>query len=96
MTSIDRSRAILVLNVPADATVFMYGQKMSMTGKVRRYRIPTANPTREYLYPVRVEVERNGQVLVSETKQRLRGGKIVTVAIAESDTDGELVAVAAR
>ncbi len=93
--SIDRNAAILVVTVPEDASVFLAGQKMTMTGAERRFRIPTADPTKDYKYPVRVEVERNGETLVSESTHTLRGGKQVEIAVAESDTN-ELVAVAAR
>ena len=87
---------MLVLNVPEDATVYLAGQKMSVTGKERRFRVPIADPTREYTYRVRVEVERNGKVLVSETKQKLRGGTQLDLAVAEADISGELVAIAMR
>ena len=68
---------------------------MTMTGTERRFRIPTANPTKDYSYPVRVEVERDGKKLVSDTKHTVRGGRVIEVAVAESDSD-ELVAVAMR
>ena len=87
---------MLVLTVPEDATVFLAGQKMTMTGAKRRYRIPTADPAREYNYPVRVVVVRDGKKLVSETKQKIRGGRNVELAVAEADSSGELVAVAMR
>ena len=68
---------------------------MTLTGAERRFRIPTANPTKDYVYSVRVEVVRDGQKLVSDTKQVLRGGKTIELAVAESDAS-ELVAVAQR
>lgn len=91
----DRSTATLVVKVPADADVYLAGQKMSLTGAERRYRIPTADPTKDYSYPVRVEVTRDGKKLVSDTKHIVRGGQVVEVAVAESDSE-ELVAVAMR
>jgi len=95
-TRTDRSKAVLVLKVPADADVYLVGQKMTITGTERRFRIPLADPSKEYTYPVRVEVKRDGKTLVSETKQKLRGGQMLEVAVAESDSAGELVTVAMR
>lgn len=94
--SADTSKATLIVKVPADATVYLVGQKMSLTGTERRYRIPVADPGKDYTYPVRVEVVRNGKTLVSETSHTVRGGQQVEVAVAESEDDGELVAVAVR
>lgn len=87
---------MLVLTVPKDASVILAGQKMSMTGTERRFRVPIADPTRDYTYPVRVEIERDGKKLVSETKHKLRGGASIELTIAETESAGELVAVAMR
>lgn len=76
--------------------MYLVGQKMSLTGTERRFRIPTADPTREYDYPVRVEVVRDGKTMVSETTHKVRGGNSIEVAVAEAADNGELVAVAMR
>lgn len=92
----DRSAAILVVKVPKDATVYLVDQKMTLTGTERRFRIPLADPGKEYTYPIRIEVVRNGQTLVSHSEQKVRGGQQVELAVAESVDDNELVAVAKR
>ncbi|GAB5441942.1 MAG: hypothetical protein Fues2KO_22910 [Fuerstiella sp.] len=76
--------------------MYLAGQKMSLQGAQRRYRIPVSDATEEYAYPVRVEIVRNGQKLVSDTVQKVRGGATSQLAITESDVGGELVAVASR
>ncbi len=92
----DPGKAVLVLKVPEDATVYLVGHKMSITGTERRYRIPVSTPGKDFNYPVKVEVVRDGKVLVSETTQKIRGGKRIDLAVSESDVKGELVAVAMR
>ena len=94
-TQTDRNRAVLVLTVPADADVYLAGQKMSISGTQRRFRIPVSDPGRTYSYPVRVEVVRNGRTLVSESKQKVRGGTQLQLTVAETDS-AELVAVTMR
>jgi len=84
------------MNVPADADVYLVDRKMSVRGKERRFRIPTRDSSREYTYPVRVEVIRDGQKIVSESIQRIRGGKQIKVAVSESKESGKLIAVAMR
>jgi uncharacterized protein (TIGR03000 family) len=95
-TKIDRSAAVLVVKVPADATVYLADQKMSLTGTERKFRVPVGDAGKEYKYPVRVEVVRDGKTLVSRTEQKLRGGQQVELAVAESVDDGSLVALARR
>lgn len=94
--SVDRSSAMLVVKVPADAVVYLVDQKMSITGTERRFRIPVADPGKEYTYPIRVEVVRDGKTLVSRSEQKVRGGQRFEFAVAESVDDGELVAIARR
>jgi uncharacterized protein (TIGR03000 family) len=88
----DRGAAILVVKVPADATVYLVDQKMTLTGTERRYRIPLADPGKDYTYPIRVEVVRDGKTLVSRSEQKIRGGQRFEVVVAESVNDTELVA----
>ncbi len=95
-TRVDRSAAVLVVKVPADATVYLANQKMSLTGTERKFRIPVADAGKEYSYPVRVEVVRDGKTLVSRSEQKVRGGQQFELAVAESVDDGSLVALARR
>jgi uncharacterized protein (TIGR03000 family) len=94
--SVDRSAAMLIVKVPADATVYLVDQKMSLTGVERKYRIPLAEVGKDYTYPIRVEIVRDGKKLVSRSEQKVRAGQRFEVAVAESADAGELVAVAKR
>jgi len=87
---------MLVVKVPADAMVYLAGQKMSLTGVERRFRIPIAAAGKDYSYPVRVEVVRDGKTLVSNSEHKVRGGQQVELVVAESADDGTLVALARR
>ncbi|MCA9051112.1 MAG: TIGR03000 domain-containing protein, partial [Planctomycetaceae bacterium] len=92
----DRKTSTLVAKVPEDATVYLCGQKMTITGPERRYRIPIADPSREYDYQVRVEVVRDGKTLSSETTHKVAGGRTLEVSVTPAADSGELVAVASR
>ena len=90
-----KTHATLVVKVPEDADVYLVGRKMTSKGSERRFSIPVKDGNREYTYPIRVEVERNGKTLVSELKQKIRGGKEFSIAVAESDAN-DLVALVAQ
>ena len=86
----------MVAKVPADAVVFLAGQKMSLTGTERKFRIPVADATKAYSYSVRVEVTRGGKTLVSNSEHQVRGGQQVDLSVAESIDDGKLIELAKR
>jgi uncharacterized protein (TIGR03000 family) len=73
--------ARIVLNVPEDARVYLQDQRMTLTGPVRRFVSPQLQNGRDYLYTIRVEVDRNGETLTRTTEARVRGGRQVSVAV---------------
>ncbi len=77
--------AVLVVNVPADASVYLSGQKMSIEGPTRRFRIPISEAGRQYQYPIRVECERNGKMLTAEQSEVVSAGRVITVSVDESE-----------
>ena len=84
--------ALLVLNVPEDARVYLEDQAMRSTGSVRRYTVPRLAPGVGHNYTVRVEVERNGTVLSETVKTPIRAGQQVEVtARIPDDRPDELV-----
>lgn len=87
--------AVLVVEVPEDATVYLSGQRMTTTGTVRKYRVPTERAGVEYTYAVRVQVERNGQQVATEHYEAVRAGRTANITIREN-ANAQLVAVAAR
>ncbi|MFM7058955.1 MAG: TIGR03000 domain-containing protein [Planctomycetota bacterium] len=88
--------ATLLVKVPADATVYLMDQKMTLTGTERQYSIPVRQAGVDFTYNIRVEVVRDGKTLVSRSEQKVRAGQQYEVAVTEAVEDGELVAVAGR
>ncbi|QDV71439.1 hypothetical protein Poly24_51750 [Rosistilla carotiformis] len=69
------SEALLTMQVPADANVYVNGSKTSSTGEHRQFVSRGLTPGYSYSYDVRIEHTVNGQ-LVSESKVvRLHGGE---------------------
>ena len=95
-TSVRVQPATLLVKVPADATVYLMDQKMTLTGTERQYSIPVRQAGVDFTYKIRVEVVRDGKTLVSRSEQQVRAGQQYEVAVTEAVEDGELVAVAGR
>jgi uncharacterized protein (TIGR03000 family) len=71
------SRARFALTVPDNAVVYMNRQRMTMTGTVRHYVTPQLEPGREYRYPVRVEVVRNGVTYAANAEPQVQAGQTI-------------------
>ena len=76
--------ATLVVNVPSNATVYLAGQRMNVTGESRHFRIPVTTGGKAYPYPVRVEVVQNGNVVVNSQTSTVMAGMITTVNVPRS------------
>ena len=70
----DASSAILSLEVPEEARVFINGELTSTPGRLRRYRSRNLSADQDYHYQVRAELERDGQRLVRTQLVSMRGG----------------------
>ena len=64
------TKARLLVDVPADARLYIDDRAMKTSSEHRTYQTPDLEPGQTYFYEVRVEVERDGKVL-SETKRVL-------------------------
>ena len=87
--------AFLVMEVPADATVFVGGQRTSVAGNSRVFRIPTKAASKGYTCPITIEVTRDGETRKIQHTEQLVSGRTHTVRVNEN-ADQQLVAVAAR
>lgn len=86
--------ATLIVEVPEDAVVFLSNQRMTLTGSVRHFRIPVTEAGREYAYPIRVELSREGRVLRTSRTEQVASGREIRVTLAEKDiTEAATVAV---
>ena len=66
----------LKLNVPAEAKVTLAGAKTQQTGEVRTYSSTNLKPGQQWNdYVVRVELERDGKMVVEEKTLSIEGGK---------------------
>lgn len=83
------NRARIQLNVPEDAIVYLVGQKMSLTGQQRTYRLPALEDGKTYDYPIKVEVVRNGVPVTVEHSQPVSSGVTSKIVIVEQA--GQLV-----
>ena len=77
--------ALLILTVPENAVVYLVDQRMTLTGTSRRFRIPLKVAGKDYTYPVRVEVARDGQTLSAEVSHKVRVGQKLELAVIETD-----------
>lgn len=86
--------AYVVVQVPADATLYLGGNRTSTTGAVRKFKVPVTDASRSYPYTVRAELTRNGQVYVAQSTETLVAGETLTVRV--NDVAAADVPVAAR
>ena len=85
--------ARLEVKVPADSTVYLQGQRMTLTGPVRRYYSPRLRRGVNYIYTVKVEVARQATVLSKTTKAKVQAGQRIEVAVDfDRDNPNSLVA----
>jgi uncharacterized protein (TIGR03000 family) len=73
-------RAVLTLNVPADAVVYMSNQRMTLDGTSREYIVPGLQAGKQYRYPVRVDVVRDGKLYSASSEQRIQAGQQLSLA----------------
>lgn len=75
----DANRATVSVRVPDDARVYFDGTLMQQTGTVRSFVTPTLPDSDAYLYEVKAEVDRQGQVVTQTQKVSVRAGRTTTV-----------------
>jgi uncharacterized protein (TIGR03000 family) len=77
------------MQVPADATVYLAGQRMNQTGARRSYRLPELPAGQSYDYPVVVQVVRQGRTISAEFNELVSAGVTKEITIVEQS--GQLV-----
>src|SRR5947209_7868460 len=83
LSSPDRAR--VVVDVPADAKLYVDGQLMKTQSDHRVFNTPALRPGQAYYYDVKAEVVRDGETK-SETKRIVvRGGETARASFAELD-----------
>lgn len=73
--------AYVVVQLPADAKLFLGGNKTSVSGAVRKFKIPVSDSSKEYSYTIRAELVRHGQTYVAESTESLVAGKTISIKV---------------
>ncbi len=74
-TSVPADGGLLVVNVPADAEIFVNGTKTSSTGTLRRFLSRGLSEGKAYEFVVRMAVDRDGEVEESTKVVTLSAGE---------------------
>ena len=74
-THLQRHSTSLVIDVPADAKIYVNGHKTDTQGSHRRYRSAGLLPGQTYSYEVRAIIEREGKEITKQKTVTLRGGE---------------------
>ena len=72
------ARAKLVVEVPADAKLYIDDQPMKTTAEKREFRTPLLKKGETYYYEVRAEVVRDGKPISETKKVLIRAGEEAT------------------
>ena len=75
------AKAQIVISVPADAVIYLVGQKTKSTGEFRTYNSPVLKNGKKFGYPIRVELTRDGQTYTAEGMQTVRAGDRVELKV---------------
>ncbi len=71
------TRARLIIELPADAKLFVDDRLTKATSERRSFSTPQLNDGDTYYYDLRVEVVRNGEALVETKKITLKAGDVI-------------------
>lgn len=85
--------AVLTVQVPQDARIFVDDHETQQRGATRRFASPPITRDREFSYALRVEVTRNGRTVVKTQDVKVRGGAQSLATFSFTDpNESELVA----
>jgi uncharacterized protein (TIGR03000 family) len=76
-------RAWLALKVPADAVVYLQNQRMTLTGTTRSFYSTPLPTGKEFLYTIKVEVNRGGKVVSTTSQVTVRADRNVQLTFTE-------------
>jgi len=78
-------RAQLVVEVPAEAKLYVDDHLMNTASKRRVFNTPTLQPGQTYFYVVRAELTRDGQIFSSSRQVIIRPGEIIQASFSDLD-----------
>jgi uncharacterized protein (TIGR03000 family) len=83
------ARAILSIQVPANAELWLEGRPTTQTGASRRFRTPSLTPGADYDYHVRARWSEWDLVMDQTRRVTIRGGVQTTVDFTHPAADGQ-------
>lgn len=81
-TEANGNRAIVSIDVPADAKVYIDGNLMKSTGEKRVFQTPELVSGKAYFYDVKAEVIRDGKPVVQDQRVVIRPGSDASASFA--------------
>jgi uncharacterized protein (TIGR03000 family) len=79
----EQARVKVIIDLPADAKLFVDGQRMNGTSSRRMFQTPELIPGQTYYYELRAEIERDGQTITANQRIILQPGRDVAASFAE-------------
>lgn len=80
-TQVDRADATLTIHVPADSKLFVNGLQTKATGEERKFVSRGLEKGFQYTYEVRVEAERNGELVSDIRTVKMTAGQNLDVTL---------------
>ena len=75
--------ATVVVNLPADAALYVDGVKANLSSETRTFQTPGLTEGKDFYYTVKVEAVRNGETVTEEKRVVVRGGETARVTFGE-------------
>lgn len=83
-SQLEQERGKLVVEVPADAKLFIDDQPMKTTSAVRTFHTPKIDQAQTYYYILRVEIDRDGTTHSESKRVIIRAGEEVRAQFTET------------
>jgi uncharacterized protein (TIGR03000 family) len=73
------NQATVVVKLPADANLFVDGERASLTSDTRSFVTPALEADRDYVYTMKAEAKRNGEVVSRTERVLVHAGRTTRV-----------------
>jgi uncharacterized protein (TIGR03000 family) len=80
------NQATIIVQVPAEAKMFVDGQEANLTSTSRRFVTPALETGRDYYYTIKAELVREGKTLADSKHVVFRAGQTVKVDFGDMST----------
>jgi uncharacterized protein (TIGR03000 family) len=90
------NRARVIVELPADAKLFIDDQLMKTTSETRSFNTPALDKDQTYFYDLRAEIVRDGKQISVSKRITLKSGDVVRTRFGETEATEALSTVKAR